>query len=932
MQSSSAQAARVGKAAEELEDEDDVDRQFYTGESEDTSLAVDSTSVMFPERMGRNDARQSSRKGLGSQGELSRDQDEWETALMSRTGAASLSDNSRRDDSANKTRIIVKASRPTFQSGKGSFFGQTTNIVDVVKDRSSDLAKQAERGSEVLKKWKDDQQRNKMRQKYWELGGTEMGKMIGEKSEAKFMGQDDENDEEASTIAASVSSSDRPEAHSAAPLVNQDLPIMRVLPDLLRAVRENQIVVVVGETGSGKTTRLPISLLKDGAYTGIVACTQPRRVAAMSVAKRVAEESGRPVGSLVGYSIRFEDCTSKETRVKYMTDGILLRESLNDPDLDKYSVVVMDEAHERSLNTDVLFGITKRVLRNRRDFRLVVTSATLDAERFASFFGGASIFRIPGRTFKVESYFAKTPMVDYVDAAVKQVLQIHLTLPPGDILVFMTGQEDITCTCELVAERLGQILHLNDSDEASQLEQKKKLAKSKLLVLPMYSTLPTDLQSKIFDPALPGQRKCVVSTNIAETSLTVDGIRYVVDTGLTKMKVFNPKIGMDSLRLVPVSQAAANQRAGRAGRTSEGYCYRLYTEYQFKEEMLQMAVPEIQRTNLGAVILLLKSLGVNRAQDFDFMDPPPTENLVDSLNQLWVLGAVDSDGNLTPLGRRMVDFPLDPALSKMLIFADQEKCTSEIVTLVSMLNVPDVFFRPPDRAEEADQARERFVVPESDHLTLVNVYNQWLRNKKASAWCSQHFLHGKALRRAQDIREQLVEVMNKSGIREVEAGPTRWDSVRRAVCSAYFANSAVLKGVAQYVNLLNGIPCFVHPSSGLFGLGYTPDYVVYHELVITSKEWMRHVTAVDAEWLAELGPLFFAIAGSTTTAQATSSAPVPPPSAAAATAATASAVKRPNPSLSSEDGAKPSLSAIQAARDKRSKMTKRGRGFDFTSE
>jgi pre-mRNA-splicing factor ATP-dependent RNA helicase DHX38/PRP16 len=305
------------------------------------------------------------------------------------------------------------------------------------------------------------------------------------------------------------------------------LPVYGCRSKLLEVVRENQIVVVVGETGSGKTTQLTQYMHEEG-YTdfGMVGCTQPRRVAAMSVAKRVAEEMGCELGQEVGYAIRFEDLTSEKTVIKYMTDGVLLRESLRESDLESYSVVVMDEAHERSLHTDVLFGILRKIVARRRDLKLIVTSATLNAERFSDFFGGVPIFRIPGRTFHVEKYFAKTPPEDYVEAAVKQVLTIHLSFPPGDILVFMTGQEDIEATCQVIAERAATLDGVPP-----------------ILLLPMYSQLPADLQAKIFDSTTDGTRKCIISTNIAETSLTVDGIKYVVDCGYAKVKVYNPKIG-----------------------------------------------------------------------------------------------------------------------------------------------------------------------------------------------------------------------------------------------------------------------------------------------------------------------------------------------------------------------------------------------------
>lgn len=310
---------------------------------------------------------------------------------------------------------------------------------------------------------------------------------------------------------------------------------------MLTVIRDNRIVIIVGETGSGKTTQLTQYLHEAGySRNGTIGCTQPRRVAAVSVAKRVAEEMDTELGSgKVGYSIRFEDCTSRETVIKYMTDGVLLRESLNDPDLDNYCAIVMDEAHERSLNTDVLFGILKKVTARRRDLKLIVTSATMNSQKFSDFFGGVPIFTIPGRTFPVDTCFSKSLFDDYVEAAVKQTLTIHLENGPGDILIFMTGQEDIEATCILISERL------------------KKLENSpQLLVLPIYSQLSSEMQAKIFEAS--AVRKCIVATNIAETSLTLDGVKFVVDTGFCKLKVYNPKIGMDALQITPISQANSN--------------------------------------------------------------------------------------------------------------------------------------------------------------------------------------------------------------------------------------------------------------------------------------------------------------------------------------------------------------------------------------
>ena len=526
-----------------------------------------------------------------------------------------------------------------------------------------------------------------------------------------------------------------------------------------------------------------------------------------------------------------------------MTDGVLLRESLNQQDLDKYSCIIMDEAHERALNTDVLMGLIKKVLTRRRDLKLIVTSATMNSDRFSRFYGGAPEFVIPGRTFPVDIQFSRSPCEDYVDSAVKQVLAIHVSQAAGDILVFMTGQEDIEVTCELIEDRLKL---LNDPP--------------KLSILPIYSQMPADLQAKIFDKAAPGVRKVIVATNIAETSLTVDGIMYVVDAGFSKLKVYNPRMGMDTLQITPISQANASQRAGRAGRTGPGKAFHLYTELAFKNEFYIQTIPEIQRTNLANTVLLLKSLGVKDLLDFDFMDPPPQDTITTSLFDLWALGAIDHVGDLTPMGRTMTAFPMDPSLAKLLITSSQEyACSEEMLTIVSMLSVPSVFYRPKERQEESDVAREKFFVPESDHLTLLHVYSQWKSNGYSDSWCIRHFLHPKALRRAKEIREQIHDILAQQKDMELVSCGTDWDVIRKCICSGYYHQAAKVKGIGEYINLRTSVTVQLHPTSALYGLGYLPDYVVYHELILTSKEYMSCVTSVDPHWLADLGGVFYSL-------------------------------------------------------------------------
>ncbi|KAJ3643058.1 hypothetical protein Zmor_025795 [Zophobas morio] len=619
----------------------------------------------------------------------------------------------------------------------------------------------------------------------------------------------------------------------------QSLPIYKLKEELRKAVTDNQILIVIGETGSGKTTQITQYLAESGfTARGKIGCTQPRRVAAMSVAKRVAEEFGCRLGQEVGYTIRFEDCTSPETIIKYMTDGMLLRECLMDLDLKAYSVIMLDEAHERTIHTDVLFGLLKQAVTKRPELKLIVTSATLDAVKFSQYFFEAPIFTIPGRTFPVEVLYTKEPETDYLDASLITVMQIHLREPPGDILLFLTGQEEIDTACEILYERM------------------KSLGPDvpELIILPVYSALPSEMQTRIFEPAPPGSRKVVIATNIAETSLTIDGIFYVVDPGFVKQKVYNSKTGMDSLVVTPISQAQAKQRAGRAGRTGPGKCYRLYTERAYRDEMLPTPVPEIQRTNLATTVLQLKTMGINDLLHFDFMDAPPVESLIMALEQLHSLSALDDEGLLTRLGRRMAEFPLEPNLSKMLIMSVALQCSDEILTIVSMLSVQNVFYRPKDKQAIADQKKAKFNQPEGDHLTLLAVYNSWKNNKFSNAWCYENFVQIRTLKRAQDVRKQLLGIMDRHKL-DVVSAERNTVRVQKTVCSGFFRNAAKKDPQEGYRTLVDSQVVYIHPSSALFNR--QPEWVIYHELVQTTKEYMREVTTIDPKWLVEFAPAFF---------------------------------------------------------------------------
>ncbi|XP_006462648.1 hypothetical protein AGABI2DRAFT_152085 [Agaricus bisporus var. bisporus H97] len=626
----------------------------------------------------------------------------------------------------------------------------------------------------------------------------------------------------------------------------KNLPIYLYKQDIIDAVREHQVLIVVAETGSGKTTQLP-QYLHEAGFTANgqkIGCTQPRRVAAMSVAARVADEMGTKVGYEVGYSIRFEDCTSDKTVLKYMTDGMLLREFLTEPDLASYSVLIIDEAHERTLSTDILFALVKDIARFRPELRLLISSATVDAEKFSAYFDDAPAFYVPGRQFPVDIHYTPQPEANYLHAAITTVFQIHMSQPKGDVLVFLTGQEEI------------EACHENLQETARALGNKI----AELIICPIYANLPSEMQAKIFEPTPPGARKVVLATNIAETSITIDGVVFVIDPGFVKQNSYNPRTGMSSLIVVPCSRASANQRAGRAGRVGPGKSFRLYTKWAFSNELEEHTVPEIQRTNLGMVVLLLKSLGINDLIGFEFLDPPPGETLMRALEMLYALGALNDRGELTKLGRRMAEFPVDPMLSKAIISSEQYGCTDEVLTIIAMLSESgSLFYRPKDKKLHADQARQNFMRPGGDHFTLLNVWEQWAETNYSQQFCYEQFLQFKSLSRARDIRDQLaglcerVEVVIESNINSNDITP-----VQKAITSGYFYNTAQLqKSGDSYRTLKTNHTVYIHPSSSLFQAQPPVKTVLYYELVMTTKSYMRQVMEIKPTWLLEVAPHYF---------------------------------------------------------------------------
>lgn len=633
----------------------------------------------------------------------------------------------------------------------------------------------------------------------------------------------------------------------------KSLPIASVEKRLVEEVRKHDILIIVGETGSGKTTQIPqflfdAGLCHDGKVIGI---TQPRRVAAVTVAKRVAEECGVELGHKVGYSVRFDDATSSSTRIKYMTDGLLLREALLDPYLSKYSVIIVDEAHERTVHTDVLLGLLKNVQLTRSrsisdgqglnfgnkhvnnvllsdkengqsssslrkdhhkkisPLKLIIMSASLDARAFCEYFGGAKAVHIEGRQFPVDIFYTRRAETDYLDAALITIFQIHLAEGPGDILVFLTGQEEIESVEGQIKEKL------------TQLPQESQ----KLLVAPIFAALPSEQQLRVFAPPPSGCRKVILATNIAETSVTIPGIKYVIDPGLVKARSYDPGKGMESLIIVPTSKSQAMQRSGRAGREGPGKCFRLYPEIEF-EKLEDSTMPEIKRCNLSNVILQLKALGVDDILGFDFIEKPSRAAIIKSLEQLFLLGALTDECHLSdPVGRQMARLPLDPVYAKALILASQFNCLEEMLITVAMLSVESIFYAPRDKLEESRIATKCFSSPEGDHITLINVYrasNDFLEKRSMEMskpksekvlrkWCKENFINSRSLRHACDIHRQIKGHVQQMGLNLASCGDDMLQ-FRRCLVASFFLNAAIKQPDGTYRYLIQFKNYWQNPS------------------------------------------------------------------------------------------------------------------------
>ena len=634
-----------------------------------------------------------------------------------------------------------------------------------------------------------------------------------------------------------------------------DLPVSERRDELTAAIRDHQVVIVAGETGSGKTTQLPKICLEAGrGVRGTIGHTQPRRLAARTVAQRIADELGVALGDTVGYTVRFTDQASDRTLVKLMTDGILLAEIARDRRLLRYDTLILDEAHERSLNIDFLLGYLQQLLPRRPDLKVIVTSATIEPERFAAHFasvdGGAPIIEVSGRTFPVEiRYRPLDPIADTADGddpddpdhevvrveprdqteAIIDALEELASEPPGDVLVFLSGEREIRDTAEAVRAGLPDVE-----------------------VLPLYARLPTAEQQKVFTAHSNRlTRRIVLATNVAETSLTVPGIRYVIDPGTARISRYSRRTKVQRLPIEPISQASAAQRAGRSGRTAPGVCIRLYSEQDF-ESRQRYTDPEILRTNLAAVMLQMAALGLGDVESFGFLDPPERRSIRDGVALLGELGAFDARGHITALGRRLARLPVDPRLGRMILQADAEGCVAEVLVLAAALSIPDPRERPADAEEAARAKHARFADETSDFMSYLNLWRYLLTQRKAlsgSAFrrmCREEFLHYLRIREWQDLAGQLRGIARDIGIRESgdrePADPAR---VHAALVAGLLSHVGLREGDTREYTGARNVRFVLAPGSVL--TRRTPRWVVVADLVETSRLYGRVAARIDPE-------------------------------------------------------------------------------------
>ncbi len=632
------------------------------------------------------------------------------------------------------------------------------------------------------------------------------------------------------------------------------LPITARRADIVRAIRKHRVVVITGETGSGKTTQIPKMCLEAGrGLSGVIGCTQPRRVATVTVAHRIAEELGEEIGRSVGYQIRFEDRSGRNNYIKIMTDGILLNEAQNDPYLRRYDTIIVDEAHERSLNIDFVLGILMKLLRKRRDIKVIITSATIDTEKFSRAFH-APIIEVSGRMYPVEVRYQpldheleESGEITYVDCAVTALEKIMKGSSEGDVLIFMPTEQDIRETCQLIEAKFD----------------------NRTTVLPLFARLPWREQRRIFQPA--SRRKIVVATNVAETSITIPGIRYVIDTGRARISQYNPRSRTTSLPVRAISRSSADQRKGRCGRVQNGICVRLFDQADYDGRPL-FTEPEILRSNLAEVILRMLSLTLGDISTYPFIDPPHPKNIRDGIDILRELGAITMDTkhtepgdgqhySLTERGRMMARLPIDPRISRMIIEAEREGCVNEILIIASALSIQDPRERPIESEKEADKVHARFADHSSDFMTLLTIWNQYhglmqtVRSKgRMKKFCREYYLSIRRMREWIDVYAQLKEILDEQGWKIRQRGEADdkalYDGIHKSIVSGYLSNIAIRKEKNIYA-AARGNDVMIFPGSGLFNKGGS--WIVAAEMIETSRLFARIAASIKVEWLEELG-------------------------------------------------------------------------------
>lgn len=630
------------------------------------------------------------------------------------------------------------------------------------------------------------------------------------------------------------------------------LPVYLVRMRLLEEIRKNETCIIIGETGSGKTTQIPQMIHEvrmEGQ--GMVGVTQPRRVAAITIAMRVASEMNTRVGEIVGYTVRFEDVSSSKTKVKYLTDGMLLREAMGDPLLLKYSVIVLDEAHERTVSTDVLFGIIKLAQKERKEqktnqLKIIVMSATMDVDTFSSYFDNCPVIYLEGRTYPVTIYHAKQMQHDYQHATLCTIFQLHSSTPINcDFLVFLTGQEEI----ESLTYNIKQI--------------SKEVPGPQIRVCALYAGLPPSRQLEAWKASPVGTRKIVLATNIAETSITIPNIKYVIDCGFVKERTFCVRTGSERLAVRPCAKAACWQRAGRAGRSSPGNCYRLFTSNDMEARPAH-TVPEILRCPLASTVLWMIAIKVEPAT-FPLLDPLPPAALQAAIQLLHQLGALDylENAKLTPIGRKMSAFPIDPKFSRFLLAAPEYECVDEALSIVAILSSENIFHSPIHKREEALKAKLKFVSPLGDHVTLLNVFKGYCDASLKKQWCRENYLNHRNLVYAHDVRQQLSDICKRFNITQSSCGQA-YDKFLKCMISGLFSNCAWLRNGAGNFNMAggkymtaSGIGASIHPSSVLHGSGTaSPACLIFTELLTTHRTYMTCVSTIEAEWLHQIVPDF----------------------------------------------------------------------------